>query len=215
MTEARRDASPAGCPRVVIGTANRHKILEIRRLVGDLPIAWLDLNDFPPGPEVEEPGATFEENARLKAEAYSRRTGLPALADDSGLEVDALGGRPGVLSARWAGPAQDAGRNIDKLLADLAEVPEARRTARFVCVVALAEAGRTIAEARGTCEGVILRARRGAGGFGYDPIFLVPAVGRTFAELAPEKKDLMSHRARALQALRPALVSECAGGVRP
>lgn len=215
MTEARRDANSAGRPRVVIGTANPHKIREIRRIVGDLPVVWLDLNDFPPGPEVEEHGATFAENARIKSEAYSRRTGELALADDSGLEVDALDGRPGVISARWAGPDQDAGRNIDKLLADLAQTPDARRTARFVCAVALAEGGRTVAEARGTCEGVILRARRGAGGFGYDPVFLVPSAGRTFAELAPEEKDRMSHRARALLALRPALAELSAGGVRP
>jgi len=192
---------------VVIGTANRHKILEIRRILGDLAAGWLDLNDFPGAPEPAESGTTFEENARIKAEAYSRFTGRPALADDSGLEVDALGGRPGVHSARFAGPEQDAGRNIDRLLEELEGTPEAARTARFVCAIALVDGGRLVARARGTCAGAILRARRGAGGFGYDPVFLVPDCGRTFAELPPEEKDRLSHRGGALEELAAAISS--------
>lgn len=195
--------------QVVVATGNRHKVEEIRGILGDVPVTWVDLSGFPGAPEVAETGATFEENARIKALAYARHVHGLTLADDSGLEVDALGGRPGVHSARFAGPEQDSERNIDRLLAELATTPDAARTARFVCTVAISDGARVLAEARGACEGTILRARRGRGGFGYDPVFLVPELGVTFAELSAEEKNRRSHRGRALAALRPLLLSLC------
>lgn len=176
-------------------------------MLDDLAIDWVDLGAYPDAPEVAETGDTFEANARIKAEAYSRYTGATVLADDSGLEVDALGGRPGVHSARYAGPGQDSERNIDRVLRELGDRPDGERTARFVCVMALAEGGRVRATARGACEGRIAHARRGSGGFGYDPVFLVPGTGRTFGELSPAEKDRLSHRARALAAIHPALAA--------
>jgi len=192
--------------RIVIGSGNRHKVEEIRRILSGLPVEWSDRIGRTDVPEPEETGTTFEENARLKAAAYARATGEWVLADDSGLEVDALAGRPGVLSARYAGPEQDAGRNIGRLLGELDRVPDDRRAARFVCVAVVHDGIRVLAEARGTCEGTIVRAPRGSGGFGYDPVFLVPDLGRTFAELSAAEKDRRSHRARALTDLRAALV---------
>jgi XTP/dITP diphosphohydrolase len=154
---------------------------------------------------VEETGATFLENAKLKAEAFSRRTDLPVLADDSGLEVDALEGRPGVLSARFGGPQLSDAARSKAVLKGLVDVPEERRTARFQCVLAVARGGRTLATFEGRVEGRILRELRGKNGFGYDPIFLHPETGRTFAEMAPEEKEAVSHRGRALAALGQAL----------
>ena len=149
--------------------------------------------------EVEETGTTFEENSLLKAEAVMRASGLPVLADDSGLMVDALDGAPGVYSARYGHKSSDAER-IDYLLENLQGVPAERRTAKFVCVITcLWPDGRKIV-ARGECPGVILDAPRGQGGFGYDPVFYLPEFGKTYAELQPEQKNAVSHRARALQA---------------
>ncbi len=169
------------------------------------PLAWRTLDDYPPGPEVEETGRTFRANACLKATAYARRHGTWTLADDSGLEVDALGGSPGVLSARWAqhnGTGKGDADNNATLLRQLSDVPDERRTARFVCVLALADpAGRIVLTVRDTVDGRILHAPRGTNGFGYDPLFLVECLGRTTAELSPAEKHGISHRGKALRRL--------------
>ncbi len=190
--------------RLLIATRNRGKLREYRRLLEGLPLELVTLDDVDVDLDVEETGETFEANARLKAEAYARASGLPTLADDSGLEVDALGGAPGVRSARYGAPEARSDEDRYRLLLRRLEgVPEEARTARFVCVVAFADprAG-VLRTARGTCEGRIARAPRGRHGFGYDPVFLLPD-GRTMAELSPEEKNRISHRARALEALRP------------
>jgi XTP/dITP diphosphohydrolase len=183
---------------IVVASKNPGKIREIRQICADLPVAVVEL----PGlPDVAEDGATFAENARKKAAAAARHAGRWALADDSGLEVDALGGAPGVHSARWSGGGDEA--NNDKLLAELRDVPAPARTARYRAVVVVAAPdGRIVAEAEGACEGVIGFERRGSGGFGYDPLFVLPERGRTMAELAPEEKNALSHRGSALRALR-------------
>jgi len=188
---------------LLIATNNPGKVREYRELLADLPVEIT----FPAQEglllTVEETGETFEANARLKALAYSRASGLPALADDSGLEVDALDGAPGVHSARYAGPEADDTDRYRKLLAALADVPAGQRSARFRCVVALARPDGTVQTAAGTCEGRIAFAPRGEHGFGYDPVFIVAGYGgRTMAELAPETKNRISHRARAVQAAR-------------
>jgi XTP/dITP diphosphohydrolase len=158
---------------------------------------------------VEEDGETFAANAAKKAREVAAAAGLPALADDSGLEVDALDGAPGVRSARYAGAGHDDAANNRRLLAELAGVPTARRTARFRCAVALADPrgplGDTVEIREGACAGVILESPRGHNGFGYDPLFLYPELGRTFAELSLEEKGRLSHRARALAAMLPVL----------
>lgn len=192
--------------RLMLATNNPGKAIELRDLLAlhlDLStVMLLTPRDWPvPLPEVAETGATFAENARLKADALASATGLPALADDSGLCVDALGGAPGLYSARWAGPdASDADRNA-KLLLALTDVPPERRTARFVCAAALALPGAPTVTAEGVCEGTLLDAPRGLGGFGYDPLFLLPGPDRTMAELTPEEKNTLSHRAVAVSRL--------------
>jgi len=192
--------------RLMLATTNPGKVREFRTLLGQYEglahLMLLTPSDWPePLPEVEETGATFAENARLKAVALAQATGMTALADDSGLCVDALGGEPGLHSARWAGVGvSDADRNA-RLLARLSGVPAERRAARYVCVVSLAGPDGGSIEAEGTCEGAILEAPRGVSGFGYDPLFLVPEFGRTMAELTEEEKNRISHRAMALQAL--------------
>lgn len=197
---------------LVFATRNPGKLVELRELLADLsgldPRSLDELDT--PVPEVDEDGETFAANAALKARAVSRATGLPALADDSGLEVDALGGAPGVRSARYAGEPSDDERNNDALLAALAGVPEERRSARFRSVVALADLrgglGDEVRSAEGSCEGRILFERRGAGGFGYDPLFFAPELGATFAEAGVGAKGQISHRARAMQAMKPLLI---------
>ncbi|MGE4504399.1 MAG: XTP/dITP diphosphatase [Desulfovibrionaceae bacterium] len=187
---------------VVLATRNKGKIREISALLQDWGIEVRGLDQYPEIGEIPETGETFEENARIKAEAVSRATGLVALADDSGLAVDALSGAPGVYSARYAGEEATDVENNAKLLDALADVPDEGRGARFVCVmVAMAPDGTSI-EARGEWPGVIARQTRGPGGFGYDPLFLVPGTGKTSAELAPEDKNSRSHRGKALAALR-------------
>jgi XTP/dITP diphosphohydrolase len=188
-------------PDLVIASKNKGKIREIREIYAALPIAVVEVPELP---EVVEDGATFAENARKKAIEVARHTGKWALADDSGLEVDALGGDPGIHSARWSGAGDEA--NNDKLLAELRGVPAAARTARYRAVVAVAAPdGRIVAEAEGRCEGVIGFERKGAGGFGYDPLFVLPDKGRTMAELAPAEKHALSHRGEALRRLREPL----------
>ena len=192
--------------KLMLATTNPGKVTEFRALLGQWDslrgVSLLTPKDWPERlPEVDEPGVTFAENARLKAVALSQATGLPALADDSGLCVDALDGQPGLHSARWAGAnATDADRNA-LLLARLSGVPAEKRTARYVCVVSLAwPDGRSI-EASGTCGGLMLDAPRGINGFGYDPLFLLPDWGRTMGELSAPEKNQISHRAAALAAL--------------
>jgi XTP/dITP diphosphohydrolase len=196
---------------LVIATRNPGKVREIAAILAELgeAVRVRSLADYPHVPEVAETGATFEQNAVLKAQATAEATGLVTLADDSGLEVDALVGAPGVQSKRVAGSqASDAGR-IAWLLQRLEGVPSERRTARFRSVVALARPGPagniTIETFHGTCEGCILEAPRGAGGFGYDPVFLVTELGRSMAELSLNEKNRVSHRARALRAALPRL----------
>jgi XTP/dITP diphosphohydrolase len=191
---------------LILATRNRKKRQEIVEILGDLPIEFGDLADRPDVPEVEETGATFEDNARLKAEQVARATGCWALGEDSGLCVPALKGRPGVYSARYAGVPGDDAANNARLLAELAPLPDNQRDAYYVCTAVLCDpAGEVRAVAEGRCHGIIVKDRRGTGGFGYDPLFLVPEFHRTFGELSPRVKHAISHRARALARLHPAL----------
>ena len=198
--------------KVLIGTRNPHKLEECRRILGDIPgIEWLTFRERP-FPEVEETGSTLEENARLKAVSLARITGLPTLAEDSGLEVTALEGAPGVLSARFAGVEKDYRANNEKLLALLAGVEDRRARFRTVAVLALPDGRTWMTE--GVLEGEIALAPRGSGGFGYDPLFIPLGETRTLAELAPEEKDRISHRRRALERLRPLLSSLARGDLQ-
>ena len=191
--------------RLVLATHNDGKIREIIELLSDLPIDILTYQDFDAWPELEETGATFEENAEAKASALSRWSGLPALADDSGLEVDALGGRPGVRSARYAGTQGDAAANIALLLEEMEGIPIQERSARFVCVIALTGPSDPAMEVRDICEGAISETSRGEGGFGYDPVFMPSGEDRTMAQLSLQKKNAISHRGKALRRLRTML----------
>ncbi len=189
-------------PTLVLGTRNRGKAAELKTFLRNLKIDLLSLADFPPIPEVEEVGSTYEENAILKAQCYALATDHFTLADDSGLEVKALAGAPGIFSARYAGAAASGSDRLELLLQDLSGVPVASRGARFVCVVALAEPkGRVIRVERGICEGTIIDAARGLNGFGYDPIFVPSGCNETFAELPAATKDRISHRGQALRAM--------------
>jgi XTP/dITP diphosphohydrolase len=187
---------------LVLATRNPGKLRELDRILG-AQIRLAGLEDFPGAPDVPETGATFEENALLKARAIAAHTGLAAVADDSGLCVDALNGMPGVLSARWAGGHGDDKANLDLVLAQIADVPDARRGARFVCAAALVLPDRREWVVTGTVEGRLIRVPRGSGGFGYDPIFLPDGLDLTTAEMTPEAKDAISHRGRAFRALAP------------
>ena len=196
---------------VVLATRNAAKLRELARILSAEDRASQDrgaqirlagLDEFPGAPDVPETGATFEENALLKARAIADYTGLPAVADDSGLCVDALNGMPGVLSARWAGGHGDDQANLELVLAQVADVPDARLGARFVCAAALV-AGSGEWVVTGQVEGRLIRAPRGSGGFGYDPIFLPDGFGQTTAEMTAEAKDAISHRGRAFRALTP------------
>lgn len=185
--------------RLVLATANADKIQEINSCLKKLPIEILTYRDFPAFPEVAETGKTLEENAKLKARSIHRATGLPALADDTGLEVDALGGAPGVYSSRFAGENATYADNNRKLLSLLASIPLEKRTARFRCVLALALGPDDLRTAEGKIEGVITDQPRGSHGFGYDPIFSIPHLKRTFAELSTAEKNQISHRGLALK----------------
>ncbi|AGT33002.1 deoxyribonucleotide triphosphate pyrophosphatase [Geobacillus genomosp. 3] len=186
---------------IVIATKNAGKVREFAALFAKRGIDVKSLLDFPDVPDVEETGSTFAENAKLKAEAVSDRLQRPVIADDSGLAVDALGGRPGVYSARYAGEDKNDARNIEKLLCELEGVPMEKRTARFHCALAVAIPGRLTAVVEATCDGYIAEEPRGEGGFGYDPVFYLPEKGKTMAELTPEEKNAISHRAKALARL--------------
>lgn len=193
-------------PTLLLGTRNAKKRREIEEILGDLPLDLIDLSAFPDAPEVDEDGATFEANARKKASEYARTLRCWCLGEDSGLVVPALHGRPGVHSARYSGKHGDDAANNARLLADLAPLPHDRRAAYYVCSVALAgPQGDVRAVAEGRCHGAITGELRGTGGFGYDPLFLIPEYHRTFGELSPRVKHALSHRARALALLRPAL----------
>jgi XTP/dITP diphosphohydrolase len=199
--------------RLVIGTKNRGKVAEMAAILGDLTagrqagsdLVLVPLAECGPVPTIEESGATFEANARAKALGYARATGEWVIADDSGLEVDALGGRPGVLSSRWGGEEGNDRLNNQALLRALAGKPKETWTARFRCVAALATPDRVLAVTEGACEGRITDRPAGASGFGYDPHFVVDGHGRTMAELGPEVKNRLSHRARALVAMKERL----------
>ena len=194
--------------RIVLATRNLHKVEEMHRILVEagLDIELRTLADFPDAPEVAETGATFNENALLKARAIAEATGSVAVADDSGLCVDALNGMPGVLSARWSGSAHDDVANLELVLAQLADVPDERLNAHFACAAAVAVPGGEQHVVVGRVEGRIVRKPRGTNGFGYDPIFESEDVpGLTTAELSNEEKDAISHRGRALRALTPYL----------
>jgi len=194
--------------RVVLATANAGKVVEMRRLLAaqapDVEVLGLaDVEAYEPGPET---GATFAENALAKAREAVEATGLPAVADDSGLTVDALNGMPGVLSARWAGRHGDDRANLELVLGQVADVPDGRRGAGFVCAAAWALPDGRSEVVHGEVRGTLLRAPRGTGGFGYDPLFVPEGLQQTSAELSPEDKDRISHRGQALRLLVPRLV---------
>jgi XTP/dITP diphosphohydrolase len=188
--------------KLILATRNQHKIEEIKKILADSQIEILTLEDFPDVPEVEETGKTLEENAVLKAKAVYNATGIPALADDSGLEVDVLDGAPGVMSARFAGPGcppeADKDNNL-KLLDLLKSVPEEKRGATFRCVVAIALNQDDVRIVEGKVGGFITHKEIGENGFGYDPVFFYPELDKTFAELKPEEKNRISHRGRAFR----------------
>jgi XTP/dITP diphosphohydrolase len=194
-------------PRLLLASGNPGKLRELRAILRGLPVELVGLADAGAGapPEVAETGATFLDNALKKARAYASWSGLAAVADDSGLEVDALGGVPGVRSARYAGEGATDQANLDKLLAELAGVPPERRTARFRCAAVLVDRDLGEWSAEGTWEGRLLAAPRGTGGFGYDPVFVPDGWDRTSAEVDPATKDAASHRGKAFRALRPAI----------
>lgn len=189
--------------KLLLATANRKKLEEMRAILAPSGIEVVAAGDFPDVETPEETGATFAENARQKALWYAQRTGLPALADDSGLVVDALDGRPGVFSSRYA--PTDAER-IARLLAELGSIADPNRTARFVCAMVLADGDHVVASAEGRLEGAIGHEPRGSFGFGYDPVFAVPQVGRHLAEIPAEQKNQLSHRANAIAAILPEIL---------
>jgi XTP/dITP diphosphohydrolase len=188
--------------RIVLATRNPHKVEEITRICADWPVEWATDLEIP---DVEETGSTYLENALLKAREVAGATGMPALADDSGIEVDALGGAPGPRSARYAGEDASDEKNLRSLLRATAGVPGGGRTARYRAVAAIAWPDGSEVHAEATCEGMLETRPRGDGGFGYDPIFVPLGSERTMAELSPEEKDRISHRGGALRALREAL----------
>ncbi|MBD8026311.1 XTP/dITP diphosphatase [Ureibacillus sp. Re31] len=186
--------------QVVVATKNKGKAKDFEALFTPLGYEVVTMFEVAPDLEIEETGTTFEENAILKAETLSEQLGKLVIADDSGLAVDALGGEPGVYSARYAGDHDDEA-NIVKVLEKLQGVPDEKRTARFCCALAIAGPNIDTYTVFGTCEGVILHEKRGTNGFGYDPIFFVPELGRAMAELTPEEKGAISHRGNAIRKL--------------
>ena len=194
---------------ILVATTNPGKIAELRAML-DADVQWLDLSDFPDIEEIEEDGLTFAENARKKALGHAQATGLWTIADDSGLVVDALDGEPGVKSARFSGAkSKDRSlidhRNIAKVLELLKDVPEEKRTAKFVCCLCLAKPEKTLIETEGTLQGLITNKEIGKNGFGYDPIFFVPSLNKTVAQLTAEEKNAISHRGIAIRKLKPML----------
>lgn len=196
---------------ILVATTNAGKFAEFQAML-DAGITWLSLADVPPLPDVEEDGLTFAENARKKATAYARLSGHWAISDDSGLEVDALDGAPGIHSARFSGVNDPDRRvvdraNLDKLLSLMVDVPVAARTARFRCCLCLATPERVLLQTGGCCEGRIADRPSGEQGFGYDPVFFLPDLGRTAAELSAEQKNALSHRGQAIRAIKPPLMA--------
>lgn len=193
--------------RVVLATRNAHKVGELRAILADLGVQvdLVGVTDFPDVPDVAETELSFAGNALLKAVAVAEATGLPAIADDSGICVDALNGMPGIFSARWAGRHGEDAANLDLLLAQVSDVPAEHRGAQFVCAAALAEPGGRRVVEEGRIDGVLLRERHGAGGFGYDPVFRPNGFTVSTAELSAEEKNRISHRRRAFAALAPHL----------
>ena len=194
--------------RVVVASRNRHKLREIGVLLADAGLAWdlVSVDQVAPECALVEDEPSFEGNALSKARQAAAASGLPALADDSGIEVDALGGAPGVYSARWSGEPCDDARNNQKMLRELAGVPMQKRTARYRCAAAFVDPARGLELVRmGACEGRLLESARGAGGFGYDPLFFIESLGRTMAEIPLEEKNRLSHRAAAFRQLARAL----------
>lgn len=189
---------------VLLATANLDKVKEMADFLQDLPITVLSINDLDKFPNVIEDQPTLEGNATKKALEFAKATGYPSLADDTGLEVDALNGAPGVYSARYAGEHATYSDNVDKLLDNLNNTPAAQRTARFRTVMAFAF-GDTVETVEGICEGTILNTRRGKGGFGYDPVFFLPELNKTFAEMYLTEKNKVSHRGKALQKMKNVL----------
>lgn len=199
---------PLSAPALVLGTRNRHKVVELAELLAPYGIQPKCLADFPQALDVVEDGDTFQANAIKKAAEQAKHLAAWVLAEDSGLCVDALGGRPGVYSARYAGPAANDEANNDLLLAELGDRPAEQRAAHYVCHAVLADpTGAVRAEAVGECHGRILAARHGQGGFGYDPLFEVVEYHRTFGELSPAVKAALSHRARAMRQITPRIVA--------
>ncbi len=198
--------------RLVIGSRNKKKLKEMLALLGDLPLDLTDLTPYPDAPEVEETADTFVGNATLKATQLAPLLGTWVVGEDSGLCVPALGGDPGVYSARYSGTHGDDHANNDKLLREMAQLTGDARAAYYVSTAVLANpAGEVVGSVEGRCHGVIVTERRGSGGFGYDPLFLVPEYGKTFGELPPEVKQQMSHRAQAFEQLRPIVVRAILG----
>ena len=195
--------------RLVLATANPHKVTELTRILaaGHVEVEVSSLAEFPGAPDVAETGATFAANALLKAHAIARFTGLPAVADDSGICVDALNGMPGVLSARWSGRHGDDAANLALLLAQLADVPDERRGAQFVCDAALVLPDGREHVSEGAVTGRLIREPRGQNGFGYDPIFVPGSADITTAEMDPADKDRISHRGKALRGLAPVIAA--------
>jgi XTP/dITP diphosphohydrolase len=184
---------------VIIATKNRGKAREFEDIFRSRGYVIRTLLDYPEIADIEETGNSFEENAILKAEAVSKQLNIRVISDDSGLMIDALEGRPGIFSARYAGEQKDDEANIDKVLKELSGIPSNKRTARFYCALALAAPGQKTLTVSGTCEGRILEERRGTNGFGYDPIFFVPDKGLSMAELSGDEKNQISHRANAIK----------------
>jgi XTP/dITP diphosphohydrolase len=195
--------------KILVASTNPGKLKELQEMLGR-DIEWVGLADFPNIPEIEEDGKTFAENARKKALGYAKETGLWTLADDSGLVVDALGGQPGVKSARFSGD-KDKNRglldhkNMAKVLDLLKDVPKEKRSARFVCCLCLASPEKVLVETEGKLEGVITNRQAGENGFGYDPVFYVPKLNKTVAQLTNEEKNAISHRGNAIRKLKPLL----------
>ncbi len=197
--------------KILVATTNQGKLAELSAML-DMDIQWLSLADFPGIDQVEEDGLTFAENARKKAIGYAKATSQWTVADDSGLVIDALDGAPGIHSARFSGPKQDDTdrtlidrRNIARVLELMRDVPDSQRTARFVCSLCMASAEEVLIETQGVFEGLIAEREAGSGGFGYDPIFFVPKLGKTVAQLSGEQKNAISHRGRAIGELKPLL----------
>lgn len=192
--------------QLVLATNNRDKVTEIRHLLDDLPVTILTRDDFLEFPDPDETGSTLEDNAILKARAIFEFAGLPALADDSGLEVDALDGAPGVYSSRFAGEDVTYRDNNEKLLRELQDVPPDKRTARFRCVIAICWADGDIETLEGVAEGYIAEDIAVIEGFGYDPVFVFPPTGTRFSEMSLDEKNAVSHRGKALQEARSAII---------